>query len=414
MTVAETASSDLRISSTVAPPAGALVLGADYRALGVVRSLGRRGVNVWVRASPRSRSPPRPDNAKRARRWPAGGEETRLRFLEKLADRAGIGGRALVPTSDEAAAFTARYFDRLGAHFTHTTPDWEVPALGIRQKADLCARRPVRRRLPAHRDPGLRIRGRTRLGRRALSAVLKPAVKQAFNRLTAAKAWLVRDATELRARYAEACTLVEPSVLMVQELVPGDGARQYSYAALCVDGEPAAAVTARRTRHNHPADFGRASTYVETTPCPEIVRPSERLLRELAFTGLIELEYKLDARDHRFKLLDMNPRVWGWHTLCGRAGVDFPYLLWLHACGARLPRTVQKDGVRRWLRLSTDTPTAVARCLRPALLSASTPARYAARGSRRSSHVTIRFPGSSKLPLLGYVLARRVLSGAGV
>src|SRR5204863_124565 len=30
----------------------------------------------------------------------------------------------------------------------------------------------------------------------------------------------------------------------------------------------------------------------------------------------------------RYKLLDINPRVWGWHTLCGRAGVDFPYLLW--------------------------------------------------------------------------------------
>ena len=29
-------------------PAGALILGADYRALGVARSLGRRGVPVWV------------------------------------------------------------------------------------------------------------------------------------------------------------------------------------------------------------------------------------------------------------------------------------------------------------------------------------------------------------------------------
>ena len=54
----------------------------------------------------------------------------------------------------------------------------------------------------------------------------------------------------------------------------------------------------------------------------------------------------------------MNPRVWGWHTLCGRAGVDFPYLLWLHVRGVRLPKTVQKDGVS-WLRLSTDTPTAI-------------------------------------------------------
>jgi hypothetical protein len=157
MTVAETASSDLLVSSTVTPPAGALVLGADYRALGVVRSLGRRGVNVWVLREPEEPLAASSRYAKRALRWPEGGEEERLRFLENLADAAGHWRWALVPTSDEAAAFTARHFDRLGARFTHTTPDWEVRALGVRQEADLCARRPVRRRLPAHRDPGLRI-----------------------------------------------------------------------------------------------------------------------------------------------------------------------------------------------------------------------------------------------------------------
>jgi len=126
MTVAETASSDFLVSSTKASPAGALVLGADYRALGVVRSLGRRGVNVWVLREPEEPLAASSRYAKRALPWPAGDEETRLRFLEELADRAGIRGWALVPTSDEAAAFTARHYDRLDAGFTHTTPDWEV------------------------------------------------------------------------------------------------------------------------------------------------------------------------------------------------------------------------------------------------------------------------------------------------
>jgi predicted ATP-grasp superfamily ATP-dependent carboligase len=109
----------------------------------------------------------------------------------------------------------------------------------------------------------------------------------------------------------------------------------------------------------------------------------------------------------------MNPRVWGWHTLCGRAGVDFPYLLWLHACGASLPRTIQKDGVS-WLRLSTDTPTAVREML-GGRLSVREYLRTL-RGPRESA-IFARddpLPGLVELPLLGYVLARRVLSGAGV
>src|SRR4051812_34159679 len=36
------------MAGRTARPGGAVVLGGDYRALGVVRSLGRRGVPVWV------------------------------------------------------------------------------------------------------------------------------------------------------------------------------------------------------------------------------------------------------------------------------------------------------------------------------------------------------------------------------
>ena len=65
----------------------------------------------------------------------------------------------------------------------------------------------------------------------------------------------------------------DPDTLMVQELIAGGGEAQLSYAALCRDGVPLAAVTARRTRQ-YPAEFGRASTFVETIECPEIVEPS--------------------------------------------------------------------------------------------------------------------------------------------
>src|SRR5260370_2076373 len=76
-----------------------------------------------------------------------------------------------------------------------------------------------------------------------------------------------------------------------------------------------------------PPDFGRASTYVETTDVPLLESLSHRLLRAVDYYGLAELEYKLDPRDGQYKLLDFNARTWGYHSLGGRAGVDFPYLL---------------------------------------------------------------------------------------
>src|ERR1700757_654426 len=123
-------------------------------------------------------------------------------------------------------------------------------------------------------------------------------------------------------------------LIVVQKMIPGGGEAQFSYAALCFEGKPVASLTARRTRQ-YPIDFGYSSSFVETLDVPEIVAPSRRLLAAIQYSGLVEVEYKLDHRDGRFKLLDINPRLWTWAPLGGRAGIDFPYLLWQVMVGRR-------------------------------------------------------------------------------
>src|SRR5256885_6552685 len=65
-------------------------------------------------------------------------------------------------------------------------------------------------------------------------------------------------------------------------------------------------------------DFGKFSPYVETVDEPQVIEPSVRLLKALRFTGLVEAEFKKDPRDSQYKVIDINPRVWGWHTLSKR------------------------------------------------------------------------------------------------
>src|SRR5581483_7444294 len=316
---------------------GAIVLAADYRGLGVVRSLGRRGVPVIVLTQPGERLAGLSRYARGVRR-PKGDLVEHVLGLERYR------GWALFPTTDEDAALLARSHEALSERFVVTTPPWDV----LRWAYD--------KRLMHEVASELGIAAPwTAFGRpeaKAFPVVLKPAVKVSFNRLTAAKAWRVDTQAELERRFEEAAALVGSDVLMVQELIAGGGDAQLSYAALVADGVPVAALTARRARQ-YPADFGRASTYVETAHAPDIVEPSERFLRRIRFTGLVELEYKRDARDGVPKLLDVNPRVWGWHTLGAAAGVDFPWLLWLQLAGAPVPHVEARNGVR-WLRLSTD------------------------------------------------------------
>src|ERR671926_422824 len=117
-----------------------------------------------------------------------------------------------------------------------------------------------------------------------------------MNAFTVAKAWPVTDRASLLARYDEARRLIDPALIMVQELIPGGGAEQLSFAALCVRGEPVATLVARRMRQ-WPMDFGRASTFVETIDAPDVERAARTVIEALHFDGLVEIEFKRDARD---------------------------------------------------------------------------------------------------------------------
>jgi D-aspartate ligase len=242
--------------------------------------------------------------------------------------------------------------------------------------------------------------------------ILKPAVKPVFNRLTAAKVWRVDSRRELLKRYDEACTLVAPDTLMVQEVVPGGGESQFSFAALCHGGSVLASATARRTRQ-YPADFGRASTYVETVEAPSVEEPARRLLSAAGYTGLAEAEFKRDSSTGQLLLLDVNPRVWGWHSLCARAGVDFPFLLWRLSRDEELQEVTARPG-ERWVRLSTDLPTACWEILH---------GRLSARGYLRSLRGPVEgaifvhddpIPGLVEAALLASVAAKRLARGTGL
>jgi len=389
-------------------PTAALVLGSDYRALGLVRSLGRRDIPVHVIASGDDRLAAHSRYATSSSEWP-GDNEDGLRSLGELATAQGQIW-ALFPSADESAAFVARNHVALSRLFCLTTPPWETLkwAYDKRYTNELGASAGVA--TPFTIVP----RDRDELAEVPLEfpVVLKPAIKPEFNRLTAAKAWRVDDRESLLERYDEACSLVDPATLLVQQVIPGNGHTNLSYAALADSGRELHSIVARRTRQ-YPPDFGRASTFVETIEDPGIVEPSRRLLEASAFTGLIEIEYKLDQRTNQPLLLDMNPRVWGWHTLGRRAGVDFPWLQWLQLIGEDQPTTTARAGVR-WIRMTTDLPTAVKEILGRRMSAR----RYLA--SLRPPHEGAIFarddpmPGLVELPLLIRTLARRLAAGEGV
>jgi predicted ATP-grasp superfamily ATP-dependent carboligase len=316
----------------------------------------------------------------------------------ELAERYQLNQWVLFPTSDESAALLAKFHAVLSRRFRVSTPTWDVLrwAYDKRLTYRLAAGQQVD--YPYTIYPASEADLET--ASCALPAILKPATHATINRFTADKAWPVANREELLARYRQARELIPPDLILVQERIPGGGESQFSYAALCCDGQPIASLTARRTRQ-YPIDFGYSSSFVETLDVPEIVAPSQRLLAAIRYTGLVEVEYKLDSRNGRYKLLDINPRLWTWATLGARAGIDFPYLLWQMITGAPVPVQTGRTGVR-WVRMITDVPAAIHEMLRGRLR----PGAYV-RSLRSPLEFSVMapddpLPGLMELPLFAY------------
>jgi predicted ATP-grasp superfamily ATP-dependent carboligase len=335
--------------------AGALVLGADYRALGIARSLGRRGISVCT-----FRHDPTVANWSRYIRrrfeWPESTEEEQVAWLVTAAERHGLTDWTLFVTTDAGAALVARHREALAKAYRLVSSPWDTVRVAYDKRLTYQLAASIGLAQPDTFVP----KDRAELEDKPVSfpAILKPAVKAGTNAFTVDKAWPVADRKQLLQRYAEATALIPAELVMVQELIPGGGESQFSFGALCDEGTVLASVTARRLRQ-YPIDFGHSSSAVETLVDERVEHAARALLGALGYTGIVEVEFKRDARDGKYKLLDVNPRFWTWHTLCGRAGVDFPYLLWLQSRGEPLPDVSAVPGVV-WTRLATDVRAAVA------------------------------------------------------
>ena len=339
---------------------GAMVIGGNLNGLSIARSLGRYGVPVWVATPPSIRLGSFSRYTQRTLPWPNEDGESQAAYLLDLAERHQLEQWVLFPTSDESAALLSKFHPMLSRRFRVSTPTWDVLrwAYDKRLTYRLAAEQQVD--CPATFYPA----NEAELESAPLDfpVILKPATHTVMSRFTADKAWPAGNREELLVRYREARELIPKEEIIVQERIPGGGESQFSYGALCRDGKPIASLTARRTRQ-YPIDFGYSSSFVETLDVPAIEAPSQRLLSAICYTGLVEVEYKLDARDGRYKLLDINPRLWTWSTLGARAGVDFPHLLWQMMVGKPVRKRIAGSGVR-WVRMSTDVPAAIQEMIR--------------------------------------------------
>jgi predicted ATP-grasp superfamily ATP-dependent carboligase len=112
---------------------------------------------------------------------------------------------------------------------------------------------------------------------------------------------------------------------LVQEWIP-DGGGTFGVSALFDDGSDVKAAFIHKKLRMYPVQGG-PSTLREGVEHHQIMELGLSLLKSLNWTGVAMAEFKVDPRDGIPKLMEVNPRFWGSLHLAIISGVDFPYLV---------------------------------------------------------------------------------------
>ena len=355
MTVTFAAENQIDLSAPRKKEVGAVVIGGEHPGLGIARSLGRRGIPVYIFDDQYSISQFSRYTQRSIRIRDLRDEQKTVDSVLEMGERYGLKDWVLFPTRDETVAAFSRHRQRLEQFFRVTTANWESVKWAWDKKNTYERAAQLGIPVPGTWNPR-NLEDISQLYNH-LPLAIKPAVKENFFYATGSKAWRAETPVELDALFLKASKQIRAEEILLQEIIPGDGRQQYSYCAFFRDGKTHSSLIVRRMRQ-HPREFGRAATYVESVDMPEIEELSERFLKAIDYYGLVEVEFKQDPRDGRFKLLDVNARTWGFHSIGAPAGIDFPYLLFADQIGDHPVEARRgKPGIG-WLRLITDVPTA--------------------------------------------------------
>jgi predicted ATP-grasp superfamily ATP-dependent carboligase len=266
-------------------------------------------------------------------------------FVEALSRLGGALGRPapIFPTHDEGLNAIARHAGELGDRFLYPFPGW----------SSLERIQSKRFQLEVAESAGVDVprTGHPRSATEALAVadeigyplLVKPADPVEFKRRHRRQAFRCETRAELEQAYA----LAEPHEPMVQELIPGGDDTLFTLGSyLDASGRPLGVFCGRKLRQTPPTvgtcRVGEA-TWVE-----EVVDSGLRFLGVLGYHGLSQVELKRDPRDGRYKLMEINPRLYQWHGLATACGVDLPRIAYRDLLGLPCPPVEMRGEGKRW------------------------------------------------------------------
>ena len=283
-----------------------------YGGLGAIRSLGRLGIPVYAVLESRTAPPATSRYLSGGFVWETTDDasdnpQPLLDGLMAIGER--LGRRALLVATDDAAAiFAAEHARELERCFIFPRPPVDLPRslASKRSLAQLCNQLGI----PCPKT--VLATSRADVEKFLEDAVFPVVVK-------GAEPWLLPRGAGVRstsiaqtpARLLDLYQRVEGhqgTGLLFQEYIPASGAQDWFFHGYCDAASDCLVGFTGRKLRSYPAHAGPTSLG-RWVPNEELRHQAEALFRAISYRGVMDLDYRLDLRDGRYKLLDFNPRL---------------------------------------------------------------------------------------------------------
>ncbi len=322
--------------------------------LDIVRDLGRHGVPMLaLDPDPKAIGLRSRYAAGRVCPSPLEDEEAFLTWLETLGQ--SLPQRAVVfPSHDEFIWPLSRHAERLEPWFIVPFSRWHVMSKVHDKRAQMEAawRAGVDTPKTVFVDSGAELQAAA--GEIRFPAVLKPVESLAFKLRFHRHILDVETPDELTRIYDKVDDL---GVLMLQERIPGGEDELWTVGSyLDAESRPLAVFTGHKLRQ-YPHAGGSCLAGVSRWD-QRLADAALRLLQELHFHGVSQVEFKRDPRDGCFCLMEINARHWKWHGLAAQCGVNLSFVAYRDAIGDPYLARRQQDGVK-WIVVNKDVPLAL-------------------------------------------------------
>jgi len=260
----------------------------------------------------------------------------------------------IFPTNDMMVGFLADNFDLLSGKYVLSISEKKITDLAFNKRNTYESAREANIPIPESYYPNTFEELQILEKNLTYPVILKPAIMYNFYKKAGKKVFLCKSKDELFQNYTKALELIPANEVIIQEMLSGGAVNLFSFASYASKGDVKGCFLANRIRQK-PMDFGVDTTFAKKIVSERIDTLARKFLKSINYTGLSEVEFMYDEKIKDYKLIEINPRTWKWHTMSNKVGINLIKMLIDDFDGKEIKEfenTVENIG---WIEQLTDT-----------------------------------------------------------